>query len=291
MGGKGNLVLDFLDVSGNRPKDQVDVLIKQVAVSQTIQKRGHDTAKRLKFTDIDTSQGGNFSLQVIPFRRRPVTKFIRILEGRTVQQSVVLPIDPDRVTSIEFPPFEFLGENIKTVLKASVVEGYEGRQGSELYDALDDVRKAGMLNIYAKMLATGFPSGRDTFSYVTSFTRILGDRFIATVTTELRDEVKHGTHTRLFGEASGAMHTPPPGFVLYDSFKTLELYGLLVLTFFRNPKTEGLIIEAAIDDANGVEHIFQVSEPALSSQSKNPYDIHEILLEYQKIDPGYNLIV
>ena len=66
-------------------------------------------------------------------------------------------------------------------MEASAVEGNEGKRGADLYNALDDVRKAGMLNIYAKMKATKFRDGRDSFSYVTAFTRLSGDRFFAKV--------------------------------------------------------------------------------------------------------------
>jgi hypothetical protein len=51
------------------------------------------------------------------------------------------------------------------------------------------------------------------------------------------------------------------------------------------------VADIDIDDAAGLEHVFQVVRNALSGRPTHPYDIHEILLAYQEIDPGYNLVV
>jgi hypothetical protein len=291
MDAKGNLILDFLDVYGERPDDRVDVTLKHQVLSQSVQQKDHPTTKRLRIAELDSTQGGIFSLQVFPARHRPVSRFVRVLEDKTVQQSIVLPVDASRVTGIDALDYDSLGADLKGVLEASSVEGDEDKRGAELYRNLDDVQKAGMLNIYAKMKMTKFADGRDTFSYVTAFNRIRGDRFFAKVAKELRDEVKNSIPAHVFHEVSGALHTPPPGFVSADSFKTPDLYGNLQLTFFSNPNTLEFISDTDIDDAQGVEHIFQVLRPVFTGKHTNPYDIHEILLEFQKIDPGYKLVV
>ena len=46
-----------------------------------------------------------------------------------------------------------------------------------------------------------------------------------------------------------------------------------------------------IDDANGVEHLFQVLRNAITGRPTHPYEIHELLVSYQKLDPGYTLVV
>jgi hypothetical protein len=291
MDGTGNLILDFLDVYGNRPDDRVDVLLKHQVLSQSVHQTNQDTTKRLRIIELDSTQGGIFNLQVFPLRRRPVSRFVRVIEDKTVQQSIVLPIDASRVTGIDAPPFDSLGDDLKAVLEASSVEGLEDKRGAELYDALDAVPKAGMLNIYAKMKVTKVADSRDCFSYVTAFNRLRGDRFFAKVTKDLRDAVKNSVHANVFHDAPELLHTPPPGFVPADSFKTPDLYGNLQLSFFSNPDTLEFISDTDIDDAQGVEHIFQVLRPIFTGQNTNPYDIHEILLEYQKVDPGYKLVV
>jgi hypothetical protein len=46
-----------------------------------------------------------------------------------------------------------------------------------------------------------------------------------------------------------------------------------------------------IDDAGGILHVFQVLRNAVTGRPTHPYDIHEILLAHQGIDPGYQLLV
>lgn len=291
MNGKGNLVFNFLNVHDERPDDRVDVFLKHTVLSSSHSVRDHRTSKRLKITGLDSTQGGFYNVLVYPMRHRPISRIVRVIEDKTVQQTFVLPVDPNKVSSVQFPNYESLAEDLREILRNSRIEGYEEKRGADLYLALDDIRKAGLLNIYAKMKRTVFQNGRDVFSYVSFLTRLRGDRFFAKVQKELRDEVKNSTSVRLFHEVSGALHTPPPGFAQTDSFKTPDQYGNLQITFFCNPETLEFIIDADIDDAHGIGHIFQVLGHALTGGQTHPYDIHEILLYYQKIDPHYRLIV
>jgi hypothetical protein len=70
------------------------------------------------------------------------------------------------------------------------------------------------------------------------------------------------------------------------SFKTRDNYGNLQLTFFSN--VAEWVADIDIDDTAGLEHIFQVVRNKLSGQPTHPYNIHEILVGYQHIDPGYS---
>jgi hypothetical protein len=291
MSGKGSVIFDFVDVYGDRPDERIDVMLKHKVLSHTVHKRDHRGTQRLRITGLDSTQGGIYSVLIFPARYQPVSQFIHVLEGKTAQQTFVLPVDHDRVVKIDPPEYDSLGDDLKAALQSSSVEGNEGLQGPDLYRALDDPRKAGLLNVYTKMKTTVFENGRDAFFYVSSFTRIRAQRFFAKVRKELRDEVKNSTATNLFHEVSGALHTPPPGFTSADSFKTRERYGNLQLSFFSRPETLEFMIDADIDDAQGIEHVFQVIRPILTGKNTNPYDVHEILLGYQKIDPMYRLIV
>src|ERR1041384_3706543 len=132
MDGTGNLILDFLDVYGDRPDDRVDVLLKHQVLSQSVHVTDQATTKRLRITDLDSTQGGIFNLQVFPMRRRPVSRFVRVPEDKTTQQSIVLPVDASRVTGIDAPPFDSLGDDLKAVLGTSSVEGLEDKRGAAL---------------------------------------------------------------------------------------------------------------------------------------------------------------
>ncbi len=292
MDGKGNLKFDFFDVYGDRLDDRVDVSLKHRELSHSTHEKNFSGKKVLQVNDLISTHGGTYQVTIFPMRHRPVSRFIQVPEGKTARHSFRLPVDADRVERVEFPEYDSLSDDLKRVLSdSSSVEGFEGNTGEVIYKALDDHRKAGLLNVFTKMKTTRFPNDRNAFSYVTSFTRLRAQRFFARVQKELRDEVKNSLASDLFHEVSGALHTPPPGFSSAGSFKTKERYGNLQLSFFSNPETLEFMIDADIDDSQGIEHIFQVLRPIFTGKNTHPYDVHEILLGFQNIDPGYRLFV
>ena len=56
-------------------------------------------------------------------------------------------------------------------------------------------------------------------------------------------------------------------------------------------KGNDCVADIDIDDANGLEHVFQVLRNRLSGNPTHPYNIHEILVGYQHLDPGYTFQV
>jgi len=156
---------------------------------------------------------------------------------------------------------------------------------------LQDLRAAGLLNLYAKMKATKFDDGTDAFSFVTSLRRVRGERFFADVKKDFRDAIKNSLLTNLFEEVSGSLHTPPPGYVSDDSFKTQDGHGNLQVTFFRKADALEFIADVDIDGSKGLEHAFDVISHSITGKDSHPYDIHAILLKTQEIDTGYRLVV
>jgi hypothetical protein len=119
-----------------------------------------------------------------------------------------------------------------------------------------------------------------------------GDRFFVVVSKELREETKHSGGDGLFKSVSGSLHHLPAefiGFTPAGSFKTPDRYGNLQLTFFM--KGDECVADVDIDDASGLEHVFQVIENALPGNSTHPYNIHQILVAHQKLDPGYRFVL
>lgn len=288
--GKGELDLAVVDVYHNPLSDSVDVFLRHTVLAETPTFRGLDASKILKISGLDASQGGIHSVLVFPRRYRPISQFVTINEEKVTSKIFVLPVDPGKVTGIEGSDFAGLPTDLQVLLNNSSVEGLEGKNGPDLFVSLTDTQKAGMLNIFAKMQHTTFQNKRPVVSYIQSLSRVRGDRFFAQVDKSLRDTTIDSLNDNLFHEVSGELHTPPPEFAPAGSYKTFDHYGNLQLTFFSNPSTLEFIVDADIDDAQGIEHIFQVIRNVFTGAT-NPYDIHEILLEYQNIDPGYRLIV
>ncbi|HJQ24391.1 MAG TPA: hypothetical protein VKA60_10790 [Blastocatellia bacterium] len=291
MDGTGTLKLQLVDVYGNRIKDTADVFVRHLVLNSGAEKRGFDATKMLQIAGLDSTQNGIHQVQVFPTRYRPVSQFVRINEGKVTSQAFVFPVDPRKVTGIAAPAYAALPSDLKTVLENSSLDTHAGLRGEALYAALDDPRKACLLNLTSKMQHTVFQNGRDVLSYLTSLVQLIGDRVFANVQTVLHDETQNSVFTHLFHAVPDVLHTPLPGFALVDSYKTPDHYGNLQLTFSRDAASGAMMADIDMDDAQGIEHIFQVISHRLTGIQTNPYDIHEIMLANQKIDPSYTLIV
>ena len=231
-----------------------------------------------------------YLVKVFPMRHRPVAQFA--FAGTDAQPTAVqlyTPLHPERVRSVTFPRYGELHPDLRRVLESSTVEGTEG-QGEALYDGLSNVQKAGLFNLFTKMSAFGFDDRRSVWTFVDRLFRIRADRVFADVQPALRDLVKSAVVSDRFREVSGSLHTPPLGYVSAGSFKTPEHYGNLQLTFFSSVEPPLTFkVDADIDDAAGLGHVFQVIRNAVTDGTTHPYDIHEILVYRQEVMLPYDL--
>ncbi|MCP4897027.1 MAG: hypothetical protein GY906_08635 [bacterium] len=155
---------------------------------------------------------------------------------------------------------------------------------------LEREQVAGAMNIWAKMEAT-IVGGRSVAELVKKITRINQDRIWFEPNVDLLAAVSDSTTGADFRRASATLHALP-GYRLLESFKTEELYGNLQLTFLESKDRPGdILVDADIDEASGVMHLFQVLRNTLTKGETHPYDIHEILEFHQELDTGYQLIV
>ena len=279
------LTLTFVD-SGRNPLDDVlDVTVTSEDTNRTIAQlknvRGTTTLRVAGLTPLETCR-----VQAFPMRHRPVGWFARA--GETV--ALPFPVDPERVARVRFPEYVRLGPKADAILQASALEDPPGLAGQPLYEGLSDGPRAGLLNLLAKMRRTSLPGGTLVLDHVESFYRVRGDRVFANVANGLRDLVKIGVQDARFEEVDGSLHTPPTGFSLADSFKTRDHYGNLQVTFFSSLDAPlRFKADIDVDDARGIEHVFQVLRHKLTDGETHPYDIHEILLYHQSLDPLYQL--
>lgn len=234
---------------------------------------------RVRVTGLDP---GTYLVQAFPLTHRPVAQLVQATTDTKVD--LCTPLDPDRVTSVGFPIWSQLPAPLADVLLASDVEGVSGR-GADLYTGLPELSRAGLLNLYTKMAGECLTEAASAWSFVTALYRVRPDRIFADVQPGLRDLVKSSPR---FRSVSGVLHTPPPGFTYAGSFKSTDPYGNLQLTFFCSP-TLAFKVDADIDDAAGLSHVFQVMRHAFTNGLTHPYDIHQILTYRQDLVLPYTL--
>ena len=290
MANDGKLNLEIIDVHGDRLRERVDINLFNQGLSEKLVVRAVDASKKIVISNLRSGPEGLYRIEIDPPSFLPVNRFITIPSGKAGELVVTCPVDPNKVVRVNFPPYDSLKPEPTRVLESSnAVLTFPGVSGRNLFGSMDDLRKAGMMNIFAKSLRTRYPSGKSVVDYLTSLREVRQDRFFANISQELRDETKNSVSTGFFRPVSASLHTPPDGFTGAGSFKTDDSYGNLQLTFWQ--KSSEFVADIDIDDAAGLEHVFQVVRNTLSGRPTHPYDIHEILLAYQEIDPGYDLVL
>ncbi|MGC2741741.1 MAG: hypothetical protein WA672_01035 [Candidatus Angelobacter sp.] len=233
---------------------------------------------------------GRYLLEIDSPSYQPVSQFINIPASGDLTMDIVLPVNPNRVTSMERPDMKDLLPDLRDFLqKSSLVIG--GKKGVDLFPVLPDILCAGLLNLVAKARQTLLSSGKPALSYLLDMVDLHGDRLFAKVSPELPSECKRSETAGILHSVSDALHDPLPGFERAASYKTFDHYGNLQLTLSNNPESGEWMVDMDIDDAQGLEHVFQVVHNTVAGEPTNPYNIHEILVEFQQLDPGYSLRV
>ena len=206
---------------------------------------------------------------------------------------VRLMVDPKKVRDVAAPKFADLPATFRRALERAVMvemsaedRDLVGLSGAALYDAMGPMRKASLLNLVAK----GLHGSSDRIaSFVRAPAILRQDRCFA--------EVDPALHTKLcrsdaFKSAPGALHKPPQGFELMDSFKSRDAHANLQVTFMQQIGADVMWADVDIDEASGFEHGFEVIRNAVVDRRTNPYLVRELLLlsAEEPIDPGYDFV-
>jgi hypothetical protein len=286
----GTLQLRIVNVYGEFINEQVDVFLRHQTLADDPSFRGLDAAQIIEIKGLHQTPQGLYRLEIDAPSYQPISQFVNIDGAGPTEKTFTLPVDHNKVVSVDFPQFRSIPGDAQTLLaNSSKVLGFENRSGADLYGALDDIRRAGFLNLVTKSTRTRLSNNRAVLSYIQELTEVRGDRFFAVVDPALHSETQHAVIDDLFHSVDDALHTPPPGFEKVDSYKTFDHYGNLQLTFSATHERSRWQVDMDIDDAQGFEHIFQVLRNI--GGPTHPYDIHEILIAYQEIDLGYRLLL
>ena len=268
--------------------DQMDIHVVSARTDSTAARLLRVSGKRdIKVKGLRAGQP--YIVKVFATRHRPVGLFAMPLEGKDVVVEVFTPLDPERVSVVKFPAYGTAPAELKRVLERSTIEGTPGG-GRAAYDALSDLQRGGLFNLFAKMSTFGFDDDRTVWTFVDGIYRVRPDRIFVDVQPALRDLIKGAVAAERVREASGKLHAPPPGFVGAGSFKTADRYGNLQLSFFASESSPiAFKVDADIDDAAGLGHTFQVLRNFVTHGVTHPYDIHQILAFRQEVLLPYEL--
>jgi hypothetical protein len=269
---------------------RVGVRLRHQVLSDSQVFNNLDASKRIKITNLFGAPQGLYRIEVDPQAYLPTSQFVNLKASDITDLKITFAVDPNKVRSVNFPDFATLPADTQTLLvNSDNILSFEGESGEVLYDAFDDIRRANVLNLTTKCAATPLSNGKTVLPSIQEIKEIRGDRFFAVVPKELREETKHSALDGLFSDAPELLHTPPQGFSHAGSFKTKDTFGNLQLTYFMNG--DDCVADIDIDPASGLEHLFQVIEHSITGNETHPYAVHEVLIQYQKLDPGYRFVV
>jgi hypothetical protein len=288
MAHPGRIELEIVDVAGTRIAEPVTIELRHRVLNEQRRADAVDATRIVAIADLRTEPEGLYILQIKAPSYHPVQRFVTIPSTGTKREVVSLPIRADRARAI-FPEYDALDSRVRGVLERSTqVRGHEGVSGKGLFAALSETAKAGLLNIAKKSLVTEFKNGSDLLPAVTLLDAV-GDRCFVSVSTELLDQMPALVDGDFFHPVNGSLHDPPePGLVPAGSFKTSDAFGNLQMTFFKNASR--CVADVDIDDAAGLGHVFQVVRNQVTGDPTHPFNIHQILMAHQHLDPGYRLV-
>jgi len=272
----------LVELAGGRAVDGSDAR-SLLPVLEDPSRRHRDVA----ISELRREPQGLYILEVSAPSYRPVQRFVTIAASGAKRETVILPIRADRAKPV-FPTFEQLDDRLQGILtRSDKVKGHEGRTGRDLYAALSDEAKAGLLNIAKKSLTLEFRNGQDLLPHLVLLD-IFGDRCFVEVPSSLIEEMSQLADGNSFHPVNGSLHAAPMGFAPAGSFKSDDAFGNLQLTFFKSG--DRFRADVDIDDAAGLGHVFQVARNHVTGSPTHPYNIHQILLAHQHLDPGYRLV-
>ena len=281
------LKLRLLDAFDEPIQEAAVVMFRHTRLDEVRQARS-EPGKTLAVRGLRGAPNGLYRIEADPLCYLASSRFVDMAGDGATDVAMHFVVDPFKVAKVNFPPFKDLAADVRNVLKSSSnVSGFNGLSGAGLYNKLDDIRRAGLLNIATKCGATLLAGGRSVLSFIQEVRDLRGDRFFCAVPQQLRDEVKNAAQAGRFDTVSGALHHPPDGTEPAGSFKSQDDYGNLQLTFFAG--ANGWQADIDIDDANGLGHVFQVVRNEFTGRPTHPFDIHQILKRHQQLDTGYRL--
>lgn len=282
-----DIILSLVDVYGEPIKEDADVLLRH-SVTQAVTRLTVPAGRTASLNGLSKGPIEQYLIDLDPPSYLRAAIFVAARQGDGQEITVRCVLDPTKVNPT-FPSFNDLSPDVRRILDASTdVLGGHGLTGASLFDALDPVQKAGFLNVVTKASRTGLANQRTIASYLDCVYEIRGDRSFFEVDKDLRERIKDSAALGYFRRVNDSLHHPPTGFTSAGSWKTPDRYGNLQVTCWANDKGDWRA-DIDVDDAAGLEHVFQVVHNSVTGLTTNPYVIHQLLLSFQKMPAPYRL--
>jgi len=293
---RADVHMSLRDVFGQPIKDDVEVIFKNQKVgslSQRFPVRLKGDAAPVVLAGVPAFPVGLAQVTIIPNKYRLKSFFFTVFTGAANSINEVFFVDADRArpTQMDFQDLAAkpYATDLLRILKSSGIN-------QAAWDGLDKRNRATILNLCAKMQKETTKGGQTLLSQVQNVDKTRLDKRRRARIFSNTDEGLLGALRKFperFRGASGVLHTDfPAGFTPVsqdNSFKSRDDAGNIQLTFASDAKG-AFVADIDLDDHAGIEHAADVLKHKFSGKDTDPYDIHQILVHFQNIDPGYRLL-
>jgi hypothetical protein len=276
----GNVRLQFSDAYGRLLSGDFELRFRNLKL------HSFDFLKKLKLdgepftlTGVPAFPTGNWNVEIFSDKYRFKSVFVSVPSNGDADINEVFFVNPSKVTPV-FPTQDEINAAPRWKALRSVLD-----QSTVKYGGLSAEEKAGLLNLFAKMQDN---SANNVFSRVISIFKVKPARIYAEVQSDLWPMVRDLPQRFHEEPDNGSMHHFEDGWTRlseHASFKTPDPTGNLQLTFATKSENK-MAVDADLDDHQGLKHAFDVIKHKFSGDT-NPYDIHQVLVRFQHIDPGY----
>jgi hypothetical protein len=218
---------------------------------------------------------------------------------RATDDPIRLVVKPKHVSDITAGGFSSLPVALRSFLQGAQMQTGEkkyededeellNKAGQALYDALGPLRKACLLNLFAKGRHVSAAKAWNLLKFPVILRQ---DRCFCEVDASTADVL---TAEPRFVSAPSELHKPLAGYTILSSFKSRDAHANLQVTVMQHDETGALAADVDIDEASGIAHGFEVIRNSVSGRT-NPYLVRELLLladeEPGSLDPGYRFVL
>jgi hypothetical protein len=290
---RADVTVDLKDVYGQVITDDVEITFYNQKV-QSLNQRFNVKFKGQPVTlsGVPAFPTGLAEVFIKPKRYRYKSIFINVIGGQKNTITEDLFVDPDkaRPTLMDFDDLKAkaYGTDLLRVLEKSGIK-------KSAWNDLDKRNRATVLNLSAKMFHDKLKNGNSLISNVESIVAKLLDkdhreRIYAVTDSNLLSVLRK--FPEQYRSVSGSLHKFFDDWTAVsdqNSFKSRNNAGNIQFTFATN-SAGGSLADIDLDDHTGIKHAADVLKHKITGANTNPYDIHQILIYFQGIDPGYRLL-
>ncbi len=283
---RSSVLVSLTDVDAKILRDTVNLKFYNVRLtSEKSQATVTFSDHAITISGLPAFPNGLSQVFITPTKYRPKSVFTNVQADGSTQIHEVFFVDPDEVTP-QFPAFTDIQGQARWVALARLLRD-SNISSAEAWNGLNNEPRGGLLNLYCKMNATQLAGERPVTDFVQKVERFLPARIFTRVDPNLINLVRGAAQT--FHAVPGALHSFDPPWqptVPDNSWKTFDPAGNIQLTFATDGNNN-FLADIDIDDHQGIQHAFDVIQHKVTGKDTHPYDIHEILIFFQHLDPGY----